>query len=112
MPTCQIKAELSAEDANRPLTRARPLTVNVFVFPPHEQRSQHQQQQADTHTAHDQARVVLLLSQRHLAQMLDGVRLSPLREAQEVTLCQCQVVKRMFWPKIYKNCTFSSQPLV
>lgn len=57
------------------------LTINVFVPPPHEQSSQQQQQRADTHAAHNEACVVLLLSQRHLAQVPDGVRLSPLKEA-------------------------------
>lgn len=54
------------------------LTIDVLVPPPHQQRSQKEQQQADTHTAHDEACVVLLLRQRHLAQMPDGVRLAPL----------------------------------
>lgn len=58
------------------------LTIDVFVLLPQHQRSQQQQQQADTHAAHYQAHVVLLLSQRHLAQMSDGVRLPPLEEAE------------------------------
>lgn len=57
-------------------------TIDVLVSLPHQQRSQQQQQQADTHTAHYQARVVLLLSQRHLAQVSNGVRLPPLEEAE------------------------------
>lgn len=52
----------------------------MFVPPPHEQSSQPEQQQADAHAAHDEAGVVRLLSQRHLAQMPDGVRLAPLKE--------------------------------
>lgn len=55
------------------------LTINVFVLLPHQQRSQQQQQQADAHAAHNEARVVLLLCQRHLAKMSDGVRLTPLK---------------------------------
>lgn len=58
------------------------VTVDVLVSPPHEQRSHQQQQQADTHAAHHQAREVLLLGQRHLAQVPDGVRLPPLEEAE------------------------------
>lgn len=56
------------------------LTINAFVPFPHEKRSQQQQQQADTHTAHNEACVVLLLGQRHLAQISNGVRLAPLQE--------------------------------
>lgn len=55
------------------------LTINVFVLLPHQQRSQQQQQQADAHAAHNEARVVLLLCQRHLAKMSDGVCLTPLK---------------------------------
>lgn len=58
------------------------LTIDVLVPLPQHQRPQQQQQQADAHAAHYQARVVLLLSQRHLAQMFDGVRLPPLEEAE------------------------------
>lgn len=57
-------------------------TIDVFVPLPQHQRSQQQQQQADAHAAHYQACVVLLLSQRHLAQMSDGVRLPPLEESE------------------------------
>lgn len=74
----------------------------MLVPPPHEQRSQQQQQQADTHAAHDEARVVLLMSQRHLAQMPDGVRLPPLKEVEGVTLriiYPYHVDLRKFWPK-------------
>lgn len=56
------------------------LTINVLVPPPHQQCSQKKQQQADTDAAHDEACVVLLLRQRHLAQMPDGVRLAPLEQ--------------------------------
>lgn len=58
------------------------LTVDVFVLLPQQQRSQQHQQQADAHAAHHEARVVLLLRQRHLAQMSDGVGLPPLQEAE------------------------------
>lgn len=58
------------------------LTVDVFVPPPHEQRPQQQQQQTDAHAAHDEGGVVLLLSQRHLAQVSDGVGLTPLEQVE------------------------------
>lgn len=61
------------------------LTIDVLVLPPHEQCSQQQQQQADAHTANDEACVVLLPSQRHLAQMPDKVCLSPLKEVKGIT---------------------------
>lgn len=57
-------------------------TIDALVPPPQQQGSQQQQQQADAHAAHYQARVVLLLRQRHLTQMSDGVRLPPLEEAE------------------------------
>lgn len=69
---------------NQPLSKLSALTVDVFVPPPHQQRAQQKQQQADAHAAHDQAREVLLLCQRHLAQMPDGVRLPPLAKVNEV----------------------------
>lgn len=87
MKSTRLKAAMEAKHTPppRPLRsvsrrRAPPLTVDVFVPPPHEQRPQQQQQQADAHAAHDEARVVLLLGQHQNAQVLDGVRLPPLKE--------------------------------
>lgn len=80
--TCgSSRSELMFDLLTPPHPEISTLTINVFVPPPHQQPSQHQQQQADAHAAHNEPCVVLLLRQRHLAQVPDGVRLTPLKEA-------------------------------